>query len=98
MDMVYTRDSRTDRKFKERVLPSDFFHRNVSISFQEDRLAIDLRSIIGADNLMWGSDYPHPESTFPQSQRILDELFDGVPEADERKMLSENAAQVFRFN
>ena len=34
----------------------------------------------------------------PQSQRMLDELFDGVPEADERKMLSENAAQVFRFN
>ena len=40
------------------MFPSDFFRRNVVLSFQEDAT--------GVDNMMWGSDYPHSESTFPQ--------------------------------
>ena len=48
------------------MLPSDFFRRNVVLSFQEDAIGIRLRDVIGPDNIMWGSDYPHSESTFPQ--------------------------------
>jgi hypothetical protein len=48
------------------MLPSGFFHRNVVLSFQEDAIGIRLRDVIGVDNMMWGSDYPHSESTFPQ--------------------------------
>ena len=44
--------------------PSDFMRSNVYHSFQEDALGIQLRHMIGVDNLMWGSDYPHAESTF----------------------------------
>jgi hypothetical protein len=53
------------------MLPSDFFRRNVVLSFQEDAISIRLRDVIGVDNMMWGSDYPHSESTFPQSRKIL---------------------------
>ena len=53
--------------------------KNVFLSFQEDDLGVQLRSIIGVDNIMWGSDYPHQEGTFPLSQAILDEVFTGVP-------------------
>jgi hypothetical protein len=42
-----------------RMLPSDFFHRNVVLSFQEDAIGIRLRDVIGVDNKMWGSDYTH---------------------------------------
>ena len=64
------------------MLPSDFFHRNVVLSFQEDAIGIRLRDVIGPDNLiwdnmMWGSDYPHSESTFPQSRQILAEILAG---------------------
>jgi predicted TIM-barrel fold metal-dependent hydrolase len=31
------------------------------------------------DNMMWGSDNPHGESTFPQSRKILTEILAGVP-------------------
>jgi hypothetical protein len=70
------------------MLPSDFFHRNVVLSFQEDAIGIRLRDVIGPDNtiwdnMMWGSDYPHSASTFPQSPKILAEILEGVPE-DER--------------
>jgi hypothetical protein len=49
------------------MLPSDFFRRNIVLSFQEDAIGIRLRDVIGVDNMMWGSDYRHSESTFPQS-------------------------------
>jgi len=59
------------------MLPSDFFRRNVVLSFQEDAIGIRLRDVIGVDNMMWGSDYPHSESTFPQSRKILAEILPG---------------------
>ena len=64
------------------MLPSDFFRRNVVLSFQEDAIGIRLRDVIGVDNMMWGSDYPHSESTFPQSRKILAEILAGVPDDD----------------
>ena len=53
------------------MFPSDFFRRNVVLSFQEDAIGIRLRDVIGVENMMWGSDYPHRESAFPQSRKIL---------------------------
>ena len=41
-------------RFKEDMLPSDYFHRNVFLSFQEDDLGIRLRDMIGVDALLWG--------------------------------------------
>jgi hypothetical protein len=35
--------------------------------------------------MMWGSDYPHSESTFPRSRRILAEILEGVPDAEQAK-------------
>ena len=43
------------------MIPSDFFHRNVVLGLPEDAVGIRLRDVIGIDNMMWGSDYPHSE-------------------------------------
>ena len=40
---------------------------------------------MGVDNMMWGSDYPHSESTFPQSRKILAEILEGVPDDEQAK-------------
>ena len=84
--------------FQGDALPSDFFRRNVLLSFQEDGLAIQLRGLIGADRLMWGSDYPHPESTFPESRHILERILAGVPEAEQRLIAGANAARLYGFS
>ena len=42
------------------------------------------------------SDYPHADSTWPDTQALLDERFAGLPDADVRKMTHENAARLFR--
>jgi hypothetical protein len=59
------------------MLPSDFFRRNVVLRSKEDAIGIRLRDVIGVDNMMWGSDYPHSESTFPQSRKMLAEILAG---------------------
>ena len=85
-------------RFKNDMRPSDFFHRNIFLSFQEDAIGIRLRDVIGVDNMMWGSDYPHSESTFPQSRKILAEILAGVPEEEQAKIVGGNTARVYGFD
>ena len=85
-------------RFKEDMLPTDYFHRNVFVGFQEDALGIQLRHIIGVDNLMWGSDYPHTESTFPRSREILEEILSECTEEEKAKIVGGNAARIYQIN
>jgi len=82
---------------KDGLLPSDYWQRNMFVEFMEDDLGVQLRDRIGVENMLWGSDYPHAEATFPRSQQFLQRMFAGVPEADLRKITSENAAKMFGF-
>ena len=67
------------------------------VEFMEDDLGVQLRDLIGIDNMLWGSDFPHAESTWPKSRDFLARIFAKVPEADLRKITSENAARLFGF-
>jgi len=99
MDYTYReRHGEAIYRFKDGTLPSDFFHRNVVLGFQEDAVGIRLRDIIGVDNMMWGSDYPHSESTFPQSRKILAEILTGVPDDERAKIVGGNTARVYNFD
>ena len=99
--MEYTYAERHEEalyRFKGGARPSDFFHNNVYLSFQEDGVGVRLRDIIGVDNLMWGSDYPHSESTFPRSREILAEILSGVPADEQAKIVGATAASLYSFN
>ena len=85
-------------RFKEGALPSDFFHNNVFLGFQEDALGIRLRDIIGVDQLQWGADYPHIESTFPRSRQIIEEILVDCTEEEKAKIVGANAARVYGFD
>jgi predicted TIM-barrel fold metal-dependent hydrolase len=99
MDYTYReRHEEALYRFKDNMRPSDFFHRNVVLSFQEDAIGIRLRDVIGVDNMMWGSDYPHSESTFPRSRKILAEILSGVADDEQAKIVGANAARVYRFD
>jgi predicted TIM-barrel fold metal-dependent hydrolase len=99
MDYTYReRHEEAIYRFKGDVRPSDFFHRNVVLSFQEDAIGIRLRDVIGVDNMMWGSDYPHSESTFPQSRKILAEILAGVPDDEQAKIVGATTARVYGFD
>ena len=84
-------------RFKEGALPSDFFHNNVFLGFQEDALGIKMRDIIGVDQLLWGGDYPHTESTFPRSREIIEEILVDCTEEEKAKITGGNSARVYGF-
>ena len=54
--------------------------------------------IVGVDNLMWGSDYPHVVSTFPRSQQILEEILEDCTDEEKAKIAGGNAARVYQLN
>ena len=84
-------------KSREGMLPSDYWRRNMFVEFMEDDLGIEMRKHIGVETMLWGSDFPHAESTWPKSQNFLEHIFAGVPEEDRRKITSDNAAKLFGF-
>ena len=63
------------------ALPSEIIYRQVYTSFQHDRSALPTVTALGYDKVMWGSDYPHLEGTFPNTQKVLHELFDNADPA-----------------
>ena len=99
MDYDYTQRAPRQgwQHFDDDMLPSDYFHRNVFIGFQEDALGIRDRDIIGVDNIQWGSDYPHQESTFPRSRQILDEILVDCTEEEKAKISGGNAARIYHL-
>jgi predicted TIM-barrel fold metal-dependent hydrolase len=79
--------------------PAEYFQRNcyIGASFLP-RHEVGSRYDIGLDKLMWGSDYPHMEGTWPNTMDRLRETFHDVPEAEVRDMLGKTAVDVFGFD
>jgi predicted TIM-barrel fold metal-dependent hydrolase len=86
-------------KPKLSVTPREIIARQVACSFQYDRACIMARTVTGTKALMWGSDYPHHEGTFPRSREVLAHLFDGIDISDEDKaaIVGGSAARLFRI-
>ena len=80
-----------------KLKPSEYFHRNVSASFIQDRVGVFTRDFMGVENLMWSSDYPHTDSTWPRSRESIEHDFVGVSAADRIKMTCTNAAKLYGF-
>jgi predicted TIM-barrel fold metal-dependent hydrolase len=81
------------------LAPSEYWARNVWLgaSFLRPRECA-LRDRIGVDRIMWGSDYPHTEGTFPFTREGLRLTFATVPPAETQAMLAANAAAVYGFD
>jgi hypothetical protein len=62
-------------------LPKEILYRQVYASFQHDETAIPALTAMGFQNVMFGTDYPHLEGVFPNTQKVLHELFDDVDDA-----------------
>jgi predicted TIM-barrel fold metal-dependent hydrolase len=81
------------------LTPSEYWKRNcyLGASFMR-RIESPLRDQIGVEQIMWGADYPHSETTYPYTREALRWTFADVPEGDLRMMLGANAARVYGFD
>ncbi len=75
--------------------PSELFRRQVFATFEEDALGAQLLPLLGADCCMWASDYPHTDSTFPNSLQAIEETLGTLPEDDRQKIIATNCARLY---
>jgi predicted TIM-barrel fold metal-dependent hydrolase len=79
--------------------PSEYWARqcHVGSTFMR-RAEAALRHDVGIDKIMWASDYPHKESSFPFSRAALRRTFAGIDAGEVQQMLGGNAAELYRFD
>jgi predicted TIM-barrel fold metal-dependent hydrolase len=79
-----------------RLTPSEYFARQCWISFELDEATLPaLAPHIGVERIVWGSDYPHADSTFPGAVKELRETIAPLPEAAQVRILGENARDLY---
>ncbi len=81
------------------LTPSEYWARqcHVAASFMR-RSEMPARDVVGVDRIMWGSDYPHREASFPWSTEALRQAYGGFPGHEVERMLSGNAAALYGFD
>jgi uncharacterized protein len=80
-----------------RRLPSEYIREHCLWGFQFDRVGVELRHKINIDRLIWGSDFPHQESDWPESMAVIEKNFAGVPPEEKHKMVCGNAVEFFHL-
>jgi predicted TIM-barrel fold metal-dependent hydrolase len=81
-----------------KMTPSEYFRRNMLITFIREPFAVLNRHCIGVDNMMWSNDYPHHRNDWPYSRRIIEESFLNVPDEERRKMICGNALALYKLD
>ena len=76
--------------------PSEVLRRNFWFCTIDDPSTVELRHRIGVDHIMVESDYPHADSTWPDTQIVLEKTLGHLPEQELRMMAAGNAARLFR--
>ncbi len=81
-----------------RLAPSEYFARQCWISFEIDERTLPvLAPMIGEDRIVWGSDYPHHDATFPGAVAALRRTIAPLDPAVQAKVLGANAAALYRL-
>lgn len=75
--------------------PSAYFRRQVWATFQTDHAGLRMLDTLGDDRVMWASDYPHADSTWPESQKAIAENFATVSPSARRRILCDNARSLY---
>ncbi len=79
-------------------LPSDIFRKHFLTCFIADPVGVQLRHLIGMDNISWECDYPHSDSSWPTSAEELAAVTAGVPDDEINKITYENAMRWYSFD
>lgn len=98
MDYEYKKyyDAMKDYRIKEP--PTYYWHRQMFATYEEEHFGLDHLDRIGVDNVMWASDYPHGDTTWPNSRQAIMESPLGKMSAEvRRKLVCETAAKLYKI-
>ena len=77
--------------------PSEIFSRQIYATFEEEPHGAALMPLLGTDNLMWACDYPHPDSTWPNSRAAIAHSLGKLGEEAVRKVTGETCKRIYRL-
>ena len=77
--------------------PSEYMKRQFFATFENEPFAMANYRTYGEDNFMWASDFPHRNTTWPNSRKVIDENFAGLSDAVRKKIVYDNVAQLFNL-
>ena len=77
--------------------PSDYWRRQCRATYQSDPVGLRLLDVLGEDNVMWGSDFPHPDGIWPDSQEFIAREIGHLPDDVKHKVICGNAAKLYGF-
>ncbi|NDJ88139.1 MULTISPECIES: amidohydrolase family protein [Mycolicibacter] len=81
----------------QEVRPSELFRRNIWGCFITDKTGIGLRHDIGIDRILWECDFPHSDSMWPNSRKVLAEAVREVPDEEVHAIVELNARELFHL-
>lgn len=77
--------------------PSHYWYKNMAATFEQDLVGVKLLDEIGIDNLMWATDYPHPDSTWPRSREVLEQHFSQLSAEQVELIASGNVTRLYHL-
>ncbi len=83
--------------YAPKVAPSELVRHQVILTFEQEPEAERSIPLVGAESCMWASDYPHTDSTFPNSRHAIEESLGALSSDDVRKITATNCAQLYGF-
>jgi predicted TIM-barrel fold metal-dependent hydrolase len=85
------------QNINQEVRPSDLFRKHIWGCFIVDQTGIGLRNDIGVDRIMWEADFPHSDSMWPNSRKVLHEALVDVPDEEAHAIVELNARALFKL-
>ena len=76
-------------------MPSEYFSEHIYTTFQDDYVAFRSADQMNWRRLLWASDFPHSDSTWPWSQDVLTEQTEGLNDEQLEGILSGNVAELY---
>jgi predicted TIM-barrel fold metal-dependent hydrolase len=80
-----------------RLKPSEYFHRNMACTFMDDEVGLSLRHLVGLENILWSTDFPHPATTWPHSRDVVARQFAEIPDAERELICCGNSARIYNL-
>jgi len=98
LDHMYDKFGTMSETTTLKAKPSEYVRRNVWATFQDDMIGPMIHQYFGEDNFMWASDFPHTDSTWPNSLKVIKQDFEGVPADVTQKIICGNAAKLYHID
>jgi uncharacterized protein len=77
--------------------PSEYWRRQCKATFQYDEVGVHLLKFLGVETLMWASDFPHPQGTWPDSADFIHKQFGHLPADVQHKIVAGNAVEFYKL-